>query len=280
MADELKQTGILLVASSGRQYDNLRRKFQPIAREMGFVCENGGLNALGREIVSVHPMDRAAVLSIIQTLQGLGLSVLLSGVRCCYTWAGDRSFCDEMVYGLRNTMTIVDDFSQIDDEFIKLAAYHPGTIEPFMDRLQQKWGAAVNVARSGMEWCDFNLSNKGMGLKDLMRRLNIAPAEAAAFGDNYNDESMLCEVGHPFLMESADAAFGSRASANAAMCWTYGAPSFETAASCPEGAFDFSFGGPFTRPPASPPIPFGSQCPLSGPAPAAGSGECDTAFPP
>ena len=129
----------------------------------------------------------------------------MSGVRCCYTWAGDRSFCDEMVYGLRNTMTIVDDFSQIDDDFIKLAAYHPGTIEPFMDRLQQKWGAAVNVARSGMEWCDFNLSNKGMGLKDLMRRLNIAPAEAAAFGDNYNDESMLCEVGHPFLMESADA---------------------------------------------------------------------------
>lgn len=205
VADELKQTGILLVASSGRQYDNLRRKFQPIAGEMGFVCENGGLNALGREIVSVHPMDRTAVLSIIQTLQGLRLSVLLSGVRCCYTWAGDRSFCDEMVYGLRNTMTIVDDFSQIDDEFIKLAAYHPGTIEPFMDRLQQKWGAAVNVARSGMEWCDFNLSNKGMGLKDLMRRLNIAPAEAAAFGDNYNDESMLCEVGHPFLMESADA---------------------------------------------------------------------------
>ena len=205
VADGLKKLGILLVASSGRQYDNLRRKFQPIAREMGFVCENGGLNALGREIVSIHPMDRVTVLAIIQTLQGMGLSVLLSGVRCCYTWAGDRSFCDEMVYGLRNTMTIVDDFSQIDDDFIKLAAYHPGTIEPFMDRLQQKWGAAVNVARSGMEWCDFNLSNKGMGLKDLMRRLNLSPSEAAAFGDNYNDESMLCEVGHPFLMESADA---------------------------------------------------------------------------
>ena len=172
---------------------------------MGFVCENGGLNALGREIVSIHPMDRATVLAIIQTLQGMGLSVLLSGVRCCYTWSGDRSFCDEMVYGLRNTMTIVDDFSQVDDDFIKLAAYHPGTIAPFVDKLQQKWGAAVNVARSGMEWCDFNLSNKGMGLKDLMRRLNLSPSEAAAFGDNYNDESMLCEVGHPFLMESADA---------------------------------------------------------------------------
>ena len=29
--------------------------------------------------------------------------------------------------------------------------------------------------------------------------------EAAAFGDNYNDESMLAEVGHPFLMAKADA---------------------------------------------------------------------------
>ena len=181
VAEDLKKLGILLVAASGRQYDNLRRKFQPIAREMGFVCENGGLNAVGREIVSIHPMDRAAALGITQTLQGLGLSILLSGVRCCYTLASDRPFCDGMVYTLRNTMTIVDDFSQIDDDFIKLAAYHPGTIDPFMDKLQSKWGSAVNVARSGEEWCDFNLSNKGMGLKDLMRTLNISPAEAAAF---------------------------------------------------------------------------------------------------
>ena len=114
--------------------------FSPSPGEMGFVCENGGLNAVGREIVSVHPMDRAAALGITQTLQGLGLSVLLSGVRCCYTLASDRPFCDGMVYGLRNTMTIVDDFSQIDDDFIKLAAYHPGTIEPFMDRLQSEMG--------------------------------------------------------------------------------------------------------------------------------------------
>ena len=48
VAEDLKKLGILLVAASGRQYDNLRRKFQPIAREMGFVCENGGLNAVGR----------------------------------------------------------------------------------------------------------------------------------------------------------------------------------------------------------------------------------------
>ena len=205
VAEDLKKLGILLVAASGRQYDNLRRKFQLIAREMGFVCENGGLNAVGREIVSIHPMDRAAALGITQSLQGLGLSILLSGVRCCYTLASDRPFCDSMVYTLRNTMTIVDDFSQIDDDFIKLAAYHPGTIDPFMDKLQSKWGSAVNVARSGEEWCDFNLSNKGMGLKDLMRTLNISPAEAAAFGDNYNDESMLAEVGHPFLMAKADA---------------------------------------------------------------------------
>ena len=102
VAEELKKLGILLVAASGRQYDNLRRKFQPIAREMGFVCENGGLNAVGREIVSIHPMDRAAALGITQTLQGLGLSILLSGVRCCYTLASDRPFCDGMVYTLRN----------------------------------------------------------------------------------------------------------------------------------------------------------------------------------
>ena len=198
---------IYRVQGRGSFANPLDKHLKPSALKLGGVPKNDGepcpVSVLIPEHADYH--SGSIIQGITQTLQGLGLSILLSGVRCCYTLASDRPFCDGMVYTLRNTMTIVDDFSQIDDDFIKLAAYHPGTIDPFMDKLQSKWGSAVNVARSGEEWCDFNLSNKGMGLKDLMRTLNISPAEAAAFGDNYNDESMLAEVGHPFLMVKADA---------------------------------------------------------------------------
>jgi len=48
------------------------------------------------------------------------------------------------------------------------------------------------------------MANKGMGMAMLMKHMNIQPEETMAFGDNFNDESMLDLVGYPFLMEHAD----------------------------------------------------------------------------
>ncbi|MCI5956274.1 MAG: HAD hydrolase family protein, partial [Clostridiales bacterium] len=45
-----------------------------------------------------------------------------------------------------------------------------------------------------------------MGMRLLMQKMNVSKEEAAAFGDNFNDETMLDSVGYPFLMSSADPA--------------------------------------------------------------------------
>ena len=59
---------------------------------------------------------------------------------------------------------------------------------------------------SGRDWFDFTAANKGMGMRMLMERTGISKEEAAAFGDNFNDETMLDSVGHPFLMQHANPA--------------------------------------------------------------------------
>ena len=40
-------------------------------------------------------------------------------------------------------------------------------------------------------------------IKALMEKLSLAPDEVVAFGDQFNDVTMLDAVGHPYLMENA-----------------------------------------------------------------------------
>ncbi len=45
--------------------------------------------------------------------------------------------------------------------------------------------------------------SKRSGAEKYLKSRGILPENAAAFGDNENDEDLLCFVGHPFLMENA-----------------------------------------------------------------------------
>ena len=56
---------------------------------------------------------------------------------------------------------------------------------------------------AGAVWLDFTLADKGLGVRKLCEALGVGLGEVMAFGDNYNDVSMLEQAGHPYLMESA-----------------------------------------------------------------------------
>ena len=69
-----------------------------------------------------------------------------------------------------------------------------------------KWSGRLTATVSGLDWFDFTAANKGMGIRLLMEKMKVSKEEAAAFGDNFNDETMLDSVGYPFLMAMADPA--------------------------------------------------------------------------
>ena len=81
----------------------------------------------------------------------------------------------------------------------------PSRRERFAPPLQEKWGRQVHVDIAGSPWLDFTLANKGSGIRALCRLTGIPLSDAAAFGDHFNDVSMLETVGHPYLMETAPA---------------------------------------------------------------------------
>ncbi len=199
----LSDMGILFVAASGRQYDNMRRLFAPVADRIGFVCENGALTMLNGQVVNATPIPRDMAIEIVHSLEKLPVSILVSGRHTCYVTPDNRAFSDDMVYRLRNTTAIVEKLDQLDDLYLKVSAFAPDGIAPFAPSLIEQWSGRLNAVVSGKCWFDFGVASKANGIRAFMEKMDLKPSEMLAFGDQFNDVSMLQLVGFPYLMDTA-----------------------------------------------------------------------------
>ena len=208
--EKLHSLGIVFAAASGRQYDNLRRLFAPAAAHMGFICENGALNVLGGEAIKLQPIERSMALDLIHHLQKMPVSILVSGRHCCYVSPENRAFTDDIIYRLRNTTAVVEHLDQLADEYLKISVFSPDGVASFAKELEDAWGSKLHALVSGRCWFDFGTASKATGIHALMEKLQIGKEEVVAFGDQFNDVSMLDAVGHPFIMDTASDALKSR----------------------------------------------------------------------
>ena len=199
----LRERGVWFAAASGRQYDNLKRLFAPVWREMAFVCENGGLVTV-QDCREARYFPRAQAEEIIRDILGCGMELLISTPdTCCMLTSASRAFTDDIFYRLRNTCALIEDPFAMADGYIKLSGFCPHGVARLAPALQEKWRGRVNADIAGRCWLDFTLANKRTGLEKLYRQLRIPLDQMAAFGDQFNDVSMLQAVGRPYLMCSA-----------------------------------------------------------------------------
>lgn len=201
---ELREQGIYFAASSGRQYGNLRRLFGPVADDMAYVCENGALCVEGGQVIGSIPMSYEQAMEVIADVQAAGMNLLISGKHTSYVLDENRAYTDDIVYRLRNTVTVIRDFSEITEPILKVSGQLDAGVGQIAPMFLAKWGSRLTATVSGRDWFDFTVANKGMGLQMMMDKLGVTKEEAAAFGDNFNDETMLQSVGYPFLMAHAD----------------------------------------------------------------------------
>ncbi len=201
----LTKQGILFVAASGRQYTNVKRLFLPVWEQIAFICENGSLTMQGDKTVRCQPVPWAMGQKIMADIQAAGLEVLLCCREASYVTGKNRPFADHMVYEMRNNVAIVEDLFSLPDEYLKISAYVPEKCAAKEAvAFQEKWGNYLNVAVAGDAWVDFTVADKGTALKDLQVKLGLQKEEMIAFGDNFNDESMLQAVGKGYIMAGAD----------------------------------------------------------------------------
>lgn len=202
---QLKANGILFAVASGRQYHSLKNLFSPVWEDVLFICENGALIMQKDQVISVDQIPREWGLELIdQILSHEDCEVLLSGVRQCYIHPRKDSYRRRITDHVKNKTKIVDRFSQVQENFIKISLYREGGITPELTQeLTQCWSDRMTVAVSGKEWIDLTLSNKGESLKKISGILDIRPEEMVAFGDNFNDREMLSYAGVSYAMNSA-----------------------------------------------------------------------------
>ena len=187
----LEREGVLFCPASGRQYQSLRRLFAPVADRIPFLCENGA--------AVYGPGSPGPVWS--KTLPQA--EVLISGVNTSYLCPKGPDFEAHIRWFTGNNVCLAASPEEVPEDIIKVSAYCPQALEEVQAALCPKWESRFRAAVAGEAWLDFTLADKGTGMEQLCRRLNISLDQVAAFGDNFNDVPMLSLVGRPYIMDTA-----------------------------------------------------------------------------
>ena len=201
---KLKAKGILFVAASGRQYPSMKRLFLPVWRDIVFIGENGALVLYRDEVLVKKPVPREMGQHIIRDIQALGHEAVVSCKDYSYIAAGNPAFRDYLTQSLGNSMAVADDLLSLDGEYLKISAYvSQKNALKVASEYQARWGKKLHVAVAGKTWVDHGVACKGDALEALKARLGLERGEMMAFGDNFNDESMLRAVEHSYAMANA-----------------------------------------------------------------------------
>ena len=204
LIEQLKERGIPFCPTSGRQYHSIRSLFPHIADELSYVCENGGVLYKDDVCIGKTPMPRAMAEKIARDLwersEGEG-EVMLSGENTSYLMERGLGMTDRIRF-IGNHYCSIQDPAQIPEDIVKVSVYLEDGVDAYVDRFVPRWRQA-NAAVAGPKWIDTTFANKGIGVRAICRELGIGLEEVMAFGDNYNDVSMLDAVGVPCLMQTA-----------------------------------------------------------------------------
>ena len=204
---QLKDLGILFIAASGRQYANMKKMFAPVADDMAFICENGGLAVYHENVMYQNYFDQNLAREIAECIYSReGSEFTCSTKDFYYIKPKTEHFRDLMFHVVGNVCMEIQSFDEIKEPCMKLAVYERGGLqEDTIYYWRERFGDRCTVVKSGTAWVDFIpfTTNKARGLDEYQKILNIKPEECITFGDEYNDIDMLKSVPYGFAMAHA-----------------------------------------------------------------------------
>ncbi len=203
--EALKQKGILFVAASGRQYDSMEQKLDPIKDDVIFIAENGALTRFQGECLQRCEMPKEGLNEVLQVvLQAKGVHPVLCCSHTAYALDRSPAFAN-LIQEYYTTATLVKDLSTVTDPVLKLALYHFRDSERFVYPHVAAFEDRFKVKVSGAHWVDVSHmdAHKGHALQAVMKDKGIAPEEVLAFGDFNNDAEMLALTPYSVAMANA-----------------------------------------------------------------------------
>lgn len=203
--DELRKKDVLFAAASGRQYDSIIDKLQPLGKEITVIAENGGFAIHdGNEVVST-PLELHHKDVILKELAPIeNAHPVLCSKFAAFLNPQSELFLSE----LREYYThfqIIERLSDYEGEVMKIAVYHDEGSEKHIYPYVKHLEGDLKVKVSGENWVDLSHpdANKGYALNIIQNKLGIKPSETLVFGDYNNDLEMLALSEFSFAMANA-----------------------------------------------------------------------------
>ena len=204
----LAANDILVVLVSGRMH----RSIQPISDQIGLenpiISYNGGMvrHATTDEVYHHTPILSVDAMAVVTDCreQGLHLNFCLNDA----LYVAERNAWSDL-YEARTGVpaTAIGDLRELAGETpTKLLIIHtPEKLEPLLRSFQTDYAEKLYVTQTQAEYIEFMNPEvtKGRALTALANRFNIPMETVVAFGDSYNDESLLKTAGFGIAMANA-----------------------------------------------------------------------------
>lgn len=204
--EELKKHDIHFVAASGRQYQSILSKLDPIKNEISIIGENGGVMQHANEtkvLLKLTDSDVQHCISLLRLVKDC--FIVLCGRKSAYIESSSTKFMTQLKT-YYSEVEQVEDLTQVtDDDFVKIAVYHFESSEAYIYPQVQNLIDSYQVVVSGQNWLDIShiKSNKAYALKMIQNDLGVTLNETMVFGDYNNDIGMLKLARLSFAMKNA-----------------------------------------------------------------------------
>ena len=205
---EWTNMGGYFCVASGRQYYSIRHMFGQVSDRIIYLAENGAHVRYRDCDILVQKMRRDYVEQIMMQLRDYydECDVVVSSTEGSLMESCNEEFIKLIAEGYHNKYRVVEDILAVQEEIIKIAIRHEGSIRGLGEKvLIPLWQDKVKTCMAGEEWVDFMDASvdKGNALSVIQKYLGVTKAETMAFGDNDNDIGLLMAAGESYAVENA-----------------------------------------------------------------------------
>lgn len=221
---QARQAGVKVLIVTGRHHVAIHPFYQALALDTPAICCNGTYlyDYQAKQVISADPLPVTQAQQVITMLDEEAIHGLLyvddamlyetetGHVTRTMNWA--QSLPEHQRPVFRKVASLSAAAAEAESIW-KFALSHPDTraLQQFADKAEQEIGLAcewswhdqVDIARAG--------NSKGKRLAQWVASAGYQMSDVLAFGDNYNDLSMLETVGLGVAMGNADEAIKARA---------------------------------------------------------------------
>ena len=214
--NEARRQGVKVIIVTGRHHVAIHPFYQALDLDTPAICCNGTYlyDYLGKKVLKSNPMTLDSVTSMIEKLRNTHIQHLMyvdnamlynsptEGIKRTLNWA------ESLPVAQRPTIEFVEDYAEVMhqyDSIWKFAVTSPDLeklnriiheIETELDLdCEWSWADQVDVGRKG--------NSKGQRLKEWVESQGMTMKDVVAFGDNFNDLSMLTTAGLGVAMGNA-----------------------------------------------------------------------------